>query len=142
MRSTDRLSSLRAYVRSVYDGWELRREFESVQTYVMFVGYPRSGHSLVGAFLNAHPAMMIAHELGRRAAFAVDNARLYENAKISNRLKDEFLATISHELRTPLNVICGWTDMIVRGEVEADATAGKALAFPVNLAADEDETVT
>jgi PAS domain S-box-containing protein len=30
----------------------------------------------------------------------------------SNRLKDEFLATLSHELRTPLNVILGWTRML------------------------------
>jgi len=30
----------------------------------------------------------------------------------SNRLKDEFLATLSHELRTPLNVILGWTHML------------------------------
>ncbi len=31
----------------------------------------------------------------------------------SNRMKDEFLATLSHELRTPLNVILGWTRMLL-----------------------------
>jgi hypothetical protein len=29
----------------------------------LFVGYPRSGHSLVGAFLNAHPDAVVSHEL-------------------------------------------------------------------------------
>ena len=29
----------------------------------MFVGYPRSGHSLVGSLLDAHPDAVIAHEL-------------------------------------------------------------------------------
>lgn len=29
----------------------------------MFIGYPRSGHSLVGALLDAHPDMIVAHEL-------------------------------------------------------------------------------
>lgn len=29
----------------------------------MFIGYPRSGHSLVGSLLDAHPKMIIAHEL-------------------------------------------------------------------------------
>lgn len=29
----------------------------------MFVGYPRSGHSIVGSLLNAHPDAVIAHEL-------------------------------------------------------------------------------
>ena len=35
----------------------------------------------------------------------------------SNRLKDEFLATLSHELRTPLNVILGWTRMLLNGHL-------------------------
>jgi len=29
----------------------------------MFAGYPRSGHSLVGSLLNAHPDVVVAHEL-------------------------------------------------------------------------------
>jgi hypothetical protein len=29
----------------------------------MFTGYPRSGHSLVGSLLDAHPDMVIAHEM-------------------------------------------------------------------------------
>src|SRR5262249_12914812 len=39
----------------------------------------------------------------------------------SNRLKDEFLATLSHELRTPLNVILGWTRMLLNEQVSDDA---------------------
>src|SRR5689334_3943471 len=38
----------------------------------------------------------------------------------SNRLKDEFLATLSHELRTPLNVILGWTRMLLNGQLSDD----------------------
>ena len=37
--------------------------FETIQLYCMFVGYPRSGHSLVGAMFDAHPDIVIAHEL-------------------------------------------------------------------------------
>jgi hypothetical protein len=29
----------------------------------MFVGYPRSGHTLIGSLLDAHPQMVVAHEL-------------------------------------------------------------------------------
>jgi len=44
----------------------------------------------------------LAQELARRAAAAVDNARLYERLREEDRRKDEFLATLAHELRNPL----------------------------------------
>lgn len=34
-----------------------------VETFCLFIGYPRSGHSLVGSLLDAHPDIVIAHEL-------------------------------------------------------------------------------
>jgi hypothetical protein len=40
-----------------------RDSFRSVEQYVMFVGASRSGHSLVGSLLNAHPNVVIAHQL-------------------------------------------------------------------------------
>jgi signal transduction histidine kinase len=43
-----------------------------------------------------------AQELARRAAMAMDNARLYREAQDAVRLRDEFLAVASHELRTPM----------------------------------------
>jgi PAS domain S-box-containing protein len=44
----------------------------------------------------------MAEELGHRAAMAIDNARLYEEAREADRRKDEFLAMLGHELRNPL----------------------------------------
>jgi signal transduction histidine kinase/DNA-binding response OmpR family regulator len=67
-----------------------------------------------------------AGDLARRAALAVDNARLYREAQEANRTKDEFLATISHELRTPLMAILGWTHMLKYQPLDKD-TADKAL---------------
>jgi PAS domain S-box-containing protein len=54
----------------------------------------------------------LAEELGRRAAIALDNARLYREAQEANRAKADFLAVISHELRTPLNAIMGYSDLL------------------------------
>ncbi|MDC0718881.1 AAA family ATPase [Nannocystis bainbridge] len=41
-------------------------------------------------------------ELARRAAIAIDNARLYRQTQAALRLRDEFLSVASHELRTPM----------------------------------------
>jgi Sulfotransferase family len=45
------------------EGREDGQSFEDVETFCMFIGYPRSGHSLVGSLLDAHPNVVIAHEL-------------------------------------------------------------------------------
>ena len=37
--------------------------FASARTFCIFIGYPRSGHSLIGSLLDAHPRMVVAHEL-------------------------------------------------------------------------------
>jgi PAS domain S-box-containing protein len=47
--------------------------------------------------------------------------RIERGLRESNRLKDEFLATLSHELRTPLNVILGWTQMLLAGHLAESA---------------------
>ncbi|MFB6258524.1 MAG: sulfotransferase [Flavobacteriales bacterium] len=36
--------------------------FEGIDRFVLFMGYPRSGHSLLGSILDAHPEALLAHE--------------------------------------------------------------------------------
>lgn len=38
-------------------------DLADVETILLFIGYPRSGHSLVGSLLSAHPDVVVAHEL-------------------------------------------------------------------------------
>jgi signal transduction histidine kinase len=44
-------------------------------------------------------------DLARRAALAVDNARLLHEANEAIRLRDDFVAMASHDMRTPLQAI-------------------------------------
>lgn len=41
----------------------------------------------------------------------------------TNRIKDEFLATLSHELRTPLTAILGWVRLLRAGKLEEEVAA-------------------
>jgi hypothetical protein len=51
------------FLRSYVGAADHREQFARVRTYCMFLGYPRSGHSLVGSLLDAHPELIVAHEL-------------------------------------------------------------------------------
>jgi hypothetical protein len=54
----------RDFFRALYSTYKNRPVLGDLETLCVFVGYPRSGHSVIGAALDAHPDMMIAHELG------------------------------------------------------------------------------
>jgi PAS domain S-box-containing protein len=81
-----------------------------------------------GAYRAEHAAAM--RMAANLAAVAVENVRLLkdesrarEAAEESNRLKDEFLATLSHELRTPLAAILGWSKLLRTGSLDASMAA-------------------
>jgi signal transduction histidine kinase len=56
----------------------------------------------------------LAEDLGRRAALAIDNARLYESAQRAIRAREELVAVVSHDLKSPLATIVMNTSLLRR----------------------------
>ena len=76
------------------------------------------GHSRTGMFTAQHERL--AEGIASWASVALENARLYQEARIANRMKDEFLAVLSHELRTPLNAVVGYARLLRGGVLSGD----------------------
>lgn len=58
--------------------------------------------------------LALAENLAGRAALAVDNARLYRDAREALHQREAFFSAISHDLRTPLASIKGLTQSVIR----------------------------
>ncbi|AKJ04446.1 Circadian input kinase A [Archangium gephyra] len=71
--------------------------------------------------------LALAEELARRAALAIDNARLHEKSEQATRTRDEVLRIVAHDLRTPLNVISLSTGVLLKCPPEKRATDTKRL---------------
>ncbi len=63
LRGRSRWDLLRLYAQSAVRGVTGRARFRDVRAFLLFIGYPRSGHSVVGSLLDAHPDAVVAHEL-------------------------------------------------------------------------------
>lgn len=58
--------------------------------------------------------LALADDLAGRAALAVDNARLYQEAQSALKVRDDFLTAVSHDLRTPLTPIKSFAQFLQR----------------------------
>ncbi len=79
----------------------------------------------VGMPEDRHVALLFTDITARKQG---ENAlrQAHAQAEETNRMKDEFLATLSHELRTPLNAILGWANILRLNELDAE-TQNQAL---------------
>jgi signal transduction histidine kinase len=58
--------------------------------------------------------LRFAEDIALRAAQALDNALLFENAEKASKERDQYLSMASHELRSPLAVVSGYTSLLER----------------------------
>jgi PAS domain S-box-containing protein len=62
----------------------------------------------------------LAEDLARRAAMALDNARLHEEVMVGLRTRDDMIGIVSHDLRNPVNAVKMLTGAILGAEREED----------------------
>jgi signal transduction histidine kinase/integral membrane sensor domain MASE1 len=70
-----------------------------------------------------------AEELGRRAAIAIDNARLFLRANEAIAVRDDFLSIASHELNTPLTPLKMYIDSLRHGLLPPERVGEKVDAM-------------
>ena len=67
----------------------------------------------------------LAEDLAVRAALAIDNARLYREARRAIKARDDVLAVVAHDLRNPLNCVLMHSQMLVRRGPEPERRSQK-----------------
>lgn len=74
------------------------------------------------------PELSLLALVARRAALAVDNARLYREAQAAVRARDEFLQIAAHDLRSPVAAVRLQVQSAARAPTPKDAVARLARA--------------
>ncbi|HYI15215.1 MAG TPA: PAS domain S-box protein [Thermomicrobiales bacterium] len=75
----------------------------------------------------------LAKEIARRAAIAVDNARLFAEAQRAVQARQDFLLTASHELRTPLTSVKAAAQLVARHLDRPEPNRKRIVSMVANL---------
>jgi len=102
-----------------------RHDFDGLTAFCLFLGYPRSGHSLVGSLMDAHPQMTFAHEANALKAIRYGFRRtqlFYWLARQSERFTAEGRSYTGYSYQVPGQWQGRYRDLRVIGDKFGDFT--------------------
>jgi PAS domain S-box-containing protein len=90
---------------------------------------------LTGAPLFGPAELALAEQLATRAAYALENARLFQIARSATDARDDILGVVSHDLRNPVNAI-GMCVRVLRESPPDEVNARRELVDAIGDAVD------
>lgn len=129
------ITDIEAWFTDNFDADATRARARQLGAHSVLVIPLRAGGRAIGALSlvrrsapSVHSAddKAIGEQFGGSAALALENARLYQEARQAVRERDEMLAIVSHDLRNPVNAI-----VMLSGALMAQSDAGAPV--PVEL---------
>jgi hypothetical protein len=99
-----KLEFIYVYFKSFIAGILCRRRFRNIEKFILFIGYPRSGHSILAALLDAHPDIVMGMEWGILSHLRLGYRRLQifssitRNSKLFRKRKKNIWTGYSYRL--------------------------------------------
>ena len=113
-------------------------DIEGVETFIFFVGWPRSCHSIVGTMLDAHPNVIIAHEyfiFSQNNIMELNRSRLYNELYRNSYMnaRSGWRASNHTQKGYTLNMYSSWQGRFTKLWVIGDKSGGNtALVYLKN----------
>jgi PAS domain S-box-containing protein len=105
-------ASLPAYVREAYSRLQVHSSIiVPLQIYGRTIGSLSIGNAETKRRFTELD-LSLAMDFAKRAAFAIENSRLFNQAQEASQAKSAFLANMSHEIRTPLGAMLGFAELL------------------------------
>lgn len=119
------------FVESAIGARRSRQALRGVRTYCLFIGHARSGHSIVGALLDAHPNAVVSDELDAvryfRRGFSRDQLYRLSIDRAERQARNERRKRGRHGKTYSYFVPGQWQGRHARLQVVGDSTAGETV---------------